>query len=199
MHMIGRCVLAAFLSVFCAGLAAAQPLDLESANELAVRAALRASADAELAVRATLAAQLSEYLATLAQQAVQALIPPLQTLPIAPPVVSPDPPPVLPPPPVVVVPPPVVPVELPGSPLTLVASPAALAAGQSAVLTLVTPTLDYHNVFINGVRPVPVPSGSGTVWTLAVTPAVTTLYQAVATNAGGVAYAMPSVTVTVTP
>lgn len=189
MQTLGRCVVIGLVSVLCAALAAAQPLDLESAIELAGRAAERADLDAELAVRATQAAQLSEYLATLARQAVQALTPALPTLPIAPPVVSPDPPPA--PPPVVVVPP----VSQP----TLSATPTQLAIGQAAVLMLTTPTQDYHNVFINGVRPVPVPSGTGMTWTMAVSPSVTTIYQAVATNTGGVPYVMPSVTVTVTP
>lgn len=169
----------------------AQPLDLESASALAGRAAERADLDADLAVRATQAAQLSEYLATLARQAVQALTPALPTLPIAPPIVSPDPPPVI------VVPPPVVPV--PVTLLSMVATPVTVSTGQAVVLTMTTPTLDYHNVYINGVRPVPVPSGTGMVWTLTVNPTTTTIYQAVATNAGGVAYLMPSVTVTVTP
>jgi hypothetical protein len=59
--------------------------------------------------------------------------------------------------------------------------------------------VEYHNVFINGVRPACVAIGGPPVCTLTVTPTETTIYQAVATTAAGVPYLMPSVVVTVTP
>jgi PKD repeat protein len=78
---------------------------------------------------------------------------------------------------------------------TLTAEPSAIEAGQSSLLTLTCPTADYHNVFINSMRPTFVGAG---VFRLTVQPPVSTLYQAKATNAAGVPYVMPSVTVTVT-
>ena len=91
-----------------------------------------------------------------------------------------------------VIPPPPVPQ------VTLVAVPDQLLAGQSSVLTLALPGLDYHNLFINGVRPACVVSGTTATCTMTVTPATTTTYQVTATNAAGTPYTMPSVVVTVT-
>jgi glucose/arabinose dehydrogenase len=85
----------------------------------------------------------------------------------------------------------------PPGPVTLTATPATIAAGQSSVLTLVTPTLNYHNIFINGVRPACVVSGTTFSCTLTVSPTTTTTYQAAATNSTGTPYTMPSVTVVV--
>jgi hypothetical protein len=92
------------------------------------------------------------------------------------------PPPPPPPPPAVV---------------TLSALPATIQPGQSSVLTLALPGLDYHNIFISGVRPACMAAGSTATCTLAVTPAASTEYQATATNAAGTPYTMPRVTVTV--
>ena len=83
-------------------------------------------------------------------------------------------------------------------PVTLTAKPATITAGQSSVLTLVTPTLDYHNIFLNGTRPVCVAGGTTMSCTLTVSPTTTTTYLAAATNSAGTPYAMPSVTVVVT-
>lgn len=83
------------------------------------------------------------------------------------------------------------------APVTLTASPGTITAGQSSTLTLATPTTDYHNVFINGVRPSVWTCTTTCVGTLAVSPSTTTTYQAVATNSSGQPYAMPSVVVTV--
>ena len=80
---------------------------------------------------------------------------------------------------------------------TLTADPNSITAGQSSTLTLTTPTNNYHNIFINGVRPSCV-YGSNVVCTMTVSPTVTTLYQSEAINGNGVPYTMPSVTVTVT-
>ena len=80
---------------------------------------------------------------------------------------------------------------------TLTASPGSITAGQSSTLTLTTPSLNYHNVFINGVRPSCVYT-TIEVCTLTVSPTVTTTYQSAATDAAGVPYTMPSVVVTVT-
>ena len=86
----------------------------------------------------------------------------------------------------------------PPSPVTLTANPTTITAGQSSVLTLVTPTLNYHNIFLNGVRPACVTSGTTVTCTLTVSPTITTTYQAAATNSPGTPYTMPSVTVVVT-
>jgi len=85
----------------------------------------------------------------------------------------------------------------PASVATLTANPTSIAAGGSSVLTLFTPTLDYHNVFINGVRPVGVTVGTSTTWTLTVTPSVTTTYKTSMTNSTGVPWPVLSATVTV--
>jgi hypothetical protein len=81
----------------------------------------------------------------------------------------------------------------------MAAAATTIMPGQATMLTLTTPTADYHNVFINGLRPTVIQSGVPTVWALTVTPTITTTYQAAATNTGGVPYVMPSVTVTVRP
>ena len=81
--------------------------------------------------------------------------------------------------------------------VTLTANPATITVGQSSVLTLVTPTLNYHNIFLNGVRPACVTSGTTVTCTLTVSPTITTTYQAAATNSTGTPYTMPSVTVVV--
>ena len=82
---------------------------------------------------------------------------------------------------------------------TLVATPSTISAGQSSTLTITTPTNDYHNVFINGVRPTSYSCSTTCTFTLVVTPSATTTYQAAAITAAGVPYTMPSVVVTVTP
>src|SRR5258708_20246658 len=82
---------------------------------------------------------------------------------------------------------------------TLTANPSSITAGQSSTLTLTTPTNNYHNIFINGVRPTCTYSSTSVVCTMTVTPASTTTYQSSATDANNVPYTMPSVTVTVTP
>jgi hypothetical protein len=82
---------------------------------------------------------------------------------------------------------------------TLTANPSSITTGQSSTLTLTTPTTDYHNVRINGVRPSTFSCTTTCTMTLVVSPTQTTTYQATASNAAGVPYAnMPSVTVTVT-
>ena len=85
----------------------------------------------------------------------------------------------------------------PSTSATLTANPATVKRGQSSTLTLWLPTLDYHNVTINGARPVISCGASTCTGTLTVWPSSTTTYQAAATNASGTPYAMPSTTVTV--
>jgi len=85
----------------------------------------------------------------------------------------------------------------PSGAVTLSASSATVTNGQSSVLTLFLPTLDYHNIFINNVRPTCAPSGTTQTCTLTVSPTTSTNYQATATNAAGTPYTMPNVTVTV--
>lgn len=86
----------------------------------------------------------------------------------------------------------------PASAATLAASPPAIARGGSSVLTLFTPG-EYHNVSINGMRPVGVTVGTATTWTLAVAPLVTTTYITSMTNRLGTAWPVLSTTVTVGP
>jgi predicted GH43/DUF377 family glycosyl hydrolase len=81
---------------------------------------------------------------------------------------------------------------------TMTADPSTITQGETSVLTLTMPSTDYHNVFINGVRPAISCDASSCTGTLAVSPSTTTTYQSMAEDANGNAYAMPSATVTVT-
>ena len=101
---------------------------------------------------------------------------------------------ILPPPPL---PPPPPPSSPPSGTATLTANPATIMSGQSSVLTMFLPTLDYHNIFINSVRPSCVQIGTTYSCTLTVSPTTATTYQAMATNSAGTPYTMPSATVTV--
>ena len=77
--------------------------------------------------------------------------------------------------------------------VTLTAMPATVAPGEGSNLTLTLPTLDFHNLSINGLPP----AGTGLVRTLTVNPTVTTVYQSKATNTAGTPLTMPAVTVAV--
>jgi len=80
---------------------------------------------------------------------------------------------------------------------TLTATPSTVRLGQTSLLTLLMPTTDYHNIFINGMRPSLVCTSTTCTGTLVVAPTVTTTYKSQASN-DGVPYVMPSTTVTVT-
>lgn len=81
---------------------------------------------------------------------------------------------------------------------TLTASPSSITAGASSTLSLVTPTNNYHNIFINGTRPSCTYNTTSVVCSMVVSPSVTTTYQSSSTDANNVPYTMPAVTVTVT-
>jgi hypothetical protein len=80
---------------------------------------------------------------------------------------------------------------------TLTATPATITGGQATTLLLSLPTVNYHNIFINGVRPACGVVGAAMTCTLTVIAVTTVTYQASATNSAGVPYMMPKVTVTV--